>query len=194
MSGAEGHREASAPGKLVLLGDYAVLEGARAMVCAVDRRAVGRRDPEGPGSAVVDAVLAEAGSTDRVRIDTGGFVEPTGEKLGIGSSAAVAVITAALATGRGDERCLALALAGHRAAAGGVGSGIDVAVSFHGGVIASARQPAEVEPLPSRLPGLHMSALYANESASTAALVRACRAAPAWARWVEVMTDRKSVV
>ena len=30
---------ASAPAKLVLLGDYAVLEGARALVQAVDRRA-----------------------------------------------------------------------------------------------------------------------------------------------------------
>lgn len=177
----------SAPGKLVLLGDYAVLDGAPALVGAVNRRAVGVLDPGGPPSEVVDAVLARAGVRTRVRIDTGGFVEPAGEKLGLGSSSAVAVVTAALATGVRDERCFALALDGHRDAAGGVGSGIDVAACFHGGVIATARQPAEVRPLPTRIPGLHLSVLYANQSASTSSLVRACRTSPRWTDWVAVM-------
>ncbi|MEL6186908.1 MAG: hypothetical protein AAFU79_19970, partial [Myxococcota bacterium] len=113
----------SAPGKLVLLGDYAVLEGARALVAAVDRRAVGRVDAEGPRTEVVEAVLAraraEGAGVDGVRIDTAGFLEPGGQKLGIGSSAAVAVVTAALARGRGDELTFEVALEGHRDAAGG---------------------------------------------------------------------------
>lgn len=184
--------KASAPGKLVLLGDYAVLDGGEALVAAVDRRATGALDPEAGGSEVVDAVLARARTLGYevpggVRVDTSGFIGPGGQKLGIGSSAAVAVVAAALATGRGDEACFEVALDGHRDAAGGVGSGIDVAASFFGGVIATAHQPAPVEALPSAIPGLTLSVLYANESASTRALVEACRRAPDWKRWVEVM-------
>lgn len=174
---------ASAPGKLVLLGDYAVLEGARAMVAAVDRRALGRLDPSGPSSEVVDAVLARAGRGRRVRIDTSGFLEPSGDKLGVGSSAAVAVVTAALATEHADAACFEHALEGHRDAAGGVGSGIDVAASFHGGVIVTGAQPAPVERLAPVCGGLHLAVLYANQSASTKRLVSACRASPSWPRW-----------
>lgn len=182
----------SAPGKLVLLGDYAVTEGATAMVAAVDRRAVGHVDPEGPASAVVDAVLERvrgegAEVPSGVRIDTSAFHAASGDKLGLGSSAAVAVVTAALATDAGDASTYELALEGHRDAAGGVGSGVDVAASFHGGVIAVRRQPGLVEALPSRLRGLHMSVLYVNASASTAELVRACRASERWAEWMRVM-------
>lgn len=183
----------SAPGKLVLLGDYAVLEGSRALVAAVNRRAHGVLDPEGPRTEVVEAVLARArseGSTiEGVRIDTKGFLEPGGEKLGIGSSAAVAVVTAALADGRGHEATFEIALDGHRNAAGGVGSGVDVAASFYGGVIACRRQPAPVEVLPSRIRGLHLTVVWAGESASTSKLVRACREAESWPRWMNVMTE-----
>lgn len=182
----------SAPGKLVLLGDYAVLEGARALVAAVDRRAVGRVDAEGPRTEVVEAVLAraraEGAGVDGVRIDTAGFLEPGGQKLGIGSSAAVAVVTAALARGRGDELTFEVALEGHRDAAGGVGSGVDLAASFYGGIVACRRQPAPVDVLPSRIRGLHLTVVWAGESASTSQLVRACRKAETWSRWMEIMT------
>jgi phosphomevalonate kinase len=46
---------ASAPGKLVLLGDYAVLEGAPALAVAVDRRAEARVVPTADGLVRVDA-------------------------------------------------------------------------------------------------------------------------------------------
>lgn len=181
----------SAPGKLVLLGDYAVLEGSRALVAAVDRRAEGQIDAETPPSEVVAAVMETARAAgyepEPVRIDTAGFLEADGQKLGIGSSAAVAVVTAALATQRGDQETFQIALDGHRAAAGGVGSGIDLAASFHGGVIATRQQPAPVEAFSSRGPGLHMEVVYANESASTSELVRACRAAASWPKWVGVL-------
>ena len=183
----------SAPGKLVLLGDYAVLDGGRALVAAVDRRAVGVVGPGDVDSRVVTAILEEARSLGvrvpgGVRVDTSGFVDSEGRKLGIGSSAAVAVVTAALASGRGDETCLALALEGHRKAAGGVGSGIDVACSYHGGVLATGRQPgADIEPLARTIPGLELSVLFTGQSASTAELVSACRASPQWNRWMDVM-------
>ena len=183
----------SAPGKMVLLGDYAVLAGARALVAAVDRRAVGERVSPGEGqtSEVVEAVLRRVDSPalgpNEVRIDTTGFMDPERGKLGVGSSAAVAVVTAALGTGRGDESTLAVAIEGHRDANDGQGSGIDVAASFYGGVIATKRQPAEVEPCPSRLRGLHLSVLYAGRPASTKSLVAQCTASPEWSRWVGVL-------
>lgn len=45
----------SAPGKLVLLGEYAVLFGAPAAVLAIDRRALARLDPSGDGLWAVQA-------------------------------------------------------------------------------------------------------------------------------------------
>ncbi len=183
----------TAPGKLVLLGEYAVLEGARAMVAAVSRRASATTNPAAPPpTAVVAAALALAEGHryprlgDGVTIDTRAF-QAGGVKLGLGSSAVAALLAMALATERDDEVTLELAIEAHRRAAGGEGSGVDVAASFHGGVIATARQPALVTPLPSRCRGLHLSILATGESASTPALIAACRAAPSWSRWVSVL-------
>lgn len=180
----------SAPGKLVMLGEYAVLEGARAMVAAVNRRASGTTHTAAPPpTPVVAAALALAESHryprlgEAVTIDTRAFQEH-GVKLGLGSSAVAALLAMALATERDDEVALELAIEAHRQAAGGEGSGVDVAAAFHGGVIATARQPAIVTPLPSRCPGLHLTVLATGESASTPALIAQCRAAPTWRRWV----------
>jgi phosphomevalonate kinase len=182
----------SAPGKVMLLGDYAVLAGGRAMIAAVNRRAVGRIVEQGRPSEVVGAVLARAGRPElQLEIDTASFYD--GElKLGLGSSAAVAVVTAALATSSEDERTFAIALEGHRDANEGKGSGVDVAACFHGGVIATARQPAEVERLPSRIEELHFAVLFTKKSASTKDFVKACVDAPEWAlraRALRELTD-----
>ncbi|MBK6689434.1 MAG: hypothetical protein IPG45_33520 [Deltaproteobacteria bacterium] len=185
--------KASAPGKLVLLGDYAVLAGGPALVAAVDRRAVGAPGGPMPPSAVVEAVLArakrEGGRPELPEIDTRAFLDEHGQKLGLGSSAAVAVVTAALSLGQDDERTFQVALEGHRDAAGGVGSGVDVAASFYGGVIATARQPAPVEVLPTEIPGLTLSVLYTGQSASTARMVEAVERAEAWLSWQKVLLE-----
>lgn len=183
----------SAPGKMVLLGDYAVLDGGRALVAAVDRRAVGQRVAPGAGAAseVVEAVLARIETPvlapDEVLIDTSKFMDPERGKLGVGSSAAVAVVTAALGTGRGDDAAFRAALDGHRDANDGQGSGIDVAASFHGGVIATRNQPSEVSACPSRIRGLHLAVLYAGQPASTKSLVAECRQSPKWSEWMAVL-------
>ena len=180
---------ASAPGKLVLLGDYAVLEGATALVAAVDRRATGTREHEGRGSPVVQAVRARIPEphSASVRIDTSGFYDGE-DKLGVGSSAAVAVVAAALFSGTRDERALEAALEGHRDASGGEGSGVDVAASFYGGVIAAKRQPGPVQPLPSSIKGLDLSVLFTGHSAKTTDFVDACRRSPRFTAWVSVLT------
>jgi phosphomevalonate kinase len=181
---------ASTPGKLVLLGDYAVLEGAPALAMAVNRHARVRlcARPGGAGEVsapemkvaaaplrigadglpqwqdaaqaaqlrLVDQTLRgllheglspEPGRGFALQLDTAAFFDRGSEgpaKLGLGSSAALTVALAsavAVFVGRGAatanrrvwlERLLQL----HRQFQGGHGSGVDVAASLIGGVIA----------------------------------------------------------
>ena len=162
----------SAPGKLFLAGEYAVLAGGRAVVAAVDRRAVARFVPGGTPSTpliaeVVKAVNRHCELHDLPLLDGAAEVDSSAlnensRKLGLGSSAAatVAAVGALLeATGRDLQGwhpvALALSMRAHRAAQGGRGSGGDVAAAFFGGVIAYSRpggdRPA-VRPLPAILP------------------------------------------
>ncbi|WP_437642037.1 hypothetical protein [Sorangium sp. So ce854] len=93
-----------APGKLVLSGAYAVLEGAPALVAAVDRYVLA--DPARPAALVTDEVQAaiDAGALDRaVWFDASALRAPApagssgaaSRKLGLGSSAAILVATLA---------------------------------------------------------------------------------------------------
>jgi len=99
-------------------------------------------------AAVVDAVCswlraegrAPAWRT-RLTVDSTGLFGADGRKLGLGSSAAVAVgIACGLLEAAGvpprarDAAATGIALAAHRAAQGGIGSGYDVLCSFHGGL------------------------------------------------------------
>ena len=100
-------RRVSAPGKVILSGEYAVLRGAPAVVMAVDRRAVVTVEPgdaeirciglEGrTDTLLVDCVLGALGRerpAARFTLDTSAFSDGP-EKLGIGSSAALAVSVA----------------------------------------------------------------------------------------------------
>ncbi len=152
---------ASAPGKLVLAGEYAVLADAPAISMAVDRRAVVRIDAgetaglrtvgavSGTDDRLLDATLAALG-LDRpaafVRLDTSAFVRPaTGEKLGIGSSGALAAaLVAALAGSEtGADELLRYALDAHSRFQQSRGSGVDVATSACGGLVRyrRGRQP-----------------------------------------------------
>lgn len=159
---------ASAPGKLVILGEYAVLANAPALVMAVDRRCRAEirasrnsvchlqsmaeaerqvifRPRARSGLALVDRVVetypASNGAGWRGVLDSGGLYRE-GKKLGLGSSAAAltAWSGAWLAwTGQGIAEARPDVLQGfietHQAWQGGTGSGLDVAASFHGGVI-----------------------------------------------------------
>lgn len=186
--------EVSAPGKIMLLGEYAVLEGGLALVAAVNRRARGRLvlSPSSPPSPIVEAVMMEARRrglerAGAIEIDTETFRDSKGQKMGLGSSSAAAVVAAALVSERGDETALAIALEAHRRANGETGSGVDVASSFYGGVIAARRQPSPVAPLASRLKNLRLSVLFTGKSASTEDLVRTCRTAPSWRDFAGVL-------
>ncbi|MBL0216485.1 MAG: hypothetical protein IPQ07_21710 [Myxococcales bacterium] len=186
---------ATAPGKLILTGEYAVLDGAPALVIAVDRRVVAyARGPVPAGSspflvAVADELAARRGKDDpsvaaatKIAVDSSAFYDGT-QKLGLGSSAAVTVATTALAladAGTFDVReVLEIASAAHAAAQGlrgARGSGADIAAAVHGGTIVFAggqitrgAWPASVLLLP----------FFTGVSADTATLVAAVAAARA---------------
>ncbi|MBK8012345.1 MAG: hypothetical protein IPK13_13430 [Deltaproteobacteria bacterium] len=201
---------ASAPGKIMLMGEYAVLEGGPALIAAVNRRASGRWADDGASgrgtaealgpvefaiepSPVVASVFARARLLgypcgNDVVIDTARFRDGAGEKLGLGSSSAAAVVAAALIVGQVDHTAiLDLALGGHRGAFRGQGSGVDVAASVYGGVFSTCSQPAPRTPLGAALPGLGLYVLFTGHSASTAEFVRASRACGRFARHAETM-------
>ncbi len=151
-----------APGKLVLLGEYAVLDGAPAVVAAVDR---GVRCTVSAGSgcttpgdgSFVRAVLGEAPSAHYHFEDARPVVGIAG-KPGFGGSAA-ATVAAVLAAGLPPER----AAEAHAAVQGG-GSGIDVFASLRGGV-RRFRDGAELACPP-------IVAVWSGQSASTGPRVR----------------------
>jgi phosphomevalonate kinase len=161
-------RSVAAPGKLLLSGAYAVLHGAPAIVCAVDRRAYARR---GEGFKTTEvAALGEAICVDVDELASGG------RKVGLGSSAAALVAAlGVLADERGEsladgavrdgifERARSI----HARVQGG-GSGVDVAASTYGGVLRFDHAGARSVSLPANLT---ITALFSGVSARTSDLL-----------------------
>jgi phosphomevalonate kinase len=196
-------RSTSAPGKAVLAGEYAVLEGAPAIAMAVNCRARvavlpspdGRCSVQSAGGHIVHFGTGAPGELQW--LDGGehqehalfqevwreakiGPAEPmaftldtrtlfdgaSGAKLGLGSSAALAVALAAALHGGDRARVSATAAAAHSAFQGGRGSGVDVAVAIEGGIIAYSRdRQAEKLEWPD---GLQYDLFWCGRPASTA--------------------------
>lgn len=186
--------EASAPGKIVLTGEYAVLAGAPALVAAVDRRVTCRlalrqqggwrfkstgfardetftkadvfRAPPTTIAGVARQAVREAEAPTHLKLDIDSSAcYRNGEKLGVGSSAAtVTALATALRALRGEAPTLAELIDIHCALQGG-GSGLDVAASFTGGVIRYQRRGA----VPAQLPdGLVQQVVFCGEGTATA--------------------------
>jgi phosphomevalonate kinase len=190
---------ATAPGKLVLVGEYAVLEGATSLVMAVDRYArvtaktdssadavriiapdVGvpettvRRSAQPADAEVAKRLslvlpkLAELPNVADLVLDTSGFFLGP-DKMGLGSSAAVTVALAKLAKPDAEGQALfEIARTDHRRFQHGLGSGIDLAASVHGGVVRYqlTGDRAESRPLP-WLKGLSFIAVWSGAPADT---------------------------
>jgi len=173
---------ARAPGKLVLSGAYAVLDGARAIVVAVDRYVVA--DAARRADFVTPEVRAAMDERSAPWFDASAL-RADGRKLGLGSSAAIVVASlGAVELAREPRisreelgrRVFTVALPAHRKAQGG-GSGIDVAASTFGGVLVVQPRGAELVLTSAALPSdLKFWALAESVPASTPELIRRVRA------------------
>jgi phosphomevalonate kinase len=139
----------SAPGKLMIAGEYVVLDGAEAVVAAVGRRAYARLIPTVAEPLPPEAVAARAVAERLLGPVPGALaldvseLRQAGRKLGLGSSAAAAAAAAGvvfaahgrdLASAAVREQILSAAIEGHRVIAP-EGSGADVAASVLGGFV-----------------------------------------------------------
>ncbi len=180
----------TAPGKIMLAGEYAVIDGSEAVMLAVDRYAVAtlHNAPQhlSPFLEAAHRVLADefgddsaqAKAAQHVRVDTHAFREGP-DKLGLGSSAAATVAAIGLALGADDfdvDRVHILARRAHGDAQepkGARGSGADIAASSFGGCLRFSPTPscAQVS-LPT---DLHLVFPWCGQSASTTSLVSQVR-------------------
>lgn len=191
----------SAPGKLMISGEYVVLDGAEALVAAVDRRLIalgsrppidgsperGASSPEGAGLPP-EALLARQhaedvlGATDMdLHIDASAL-RSSDRKLGLGSSSAAsaAAAGAVVAYHGGDvaaerRRVLEWALRGHRAIAP-QGSGADVAAATLGGLVRFERERAEDARVVEWPAELRVEVVWTGKPARTSELVAKVRA------------------
>jgi phosphomevalonate kinase len=186
----------SAPGKLMLAGEYAVIDGGPALMMAVSRRVIAyTNESRRPASEFLTAVcdyFADPTNPDanpqrhleaqRTLVDSSQLYLGT-QKLGLGSSAAVTVAAVAhvLATTSDQPpapaQVLRIASSIHAAVQqrhGASGSGADLAAITHGGLLRFVRQP-DVYPIhyPTLPTGLHLHACFVGSSASTTSLVGA---------------------
>ena len=161
--------EICSPGKLVIIGDYTVLDGSPAAVLAIDHgvrcevlAGDGIETPDGDTRFVSPALLGAP--TALYRFSAWNPVDLPG-KPGFGGSAA-ACVAACIAAGRPASDAFTI----HHTVQGS-GSGIDVAASIHGGLIRfTPGQPVAV------LPPLTPSVIYSGISARTGPRVAVWRA------------------
>ncbi len=199
----------SAPGKLVLIGEYAVTQGLPALSLAIDRRARVSRKPttdkahclltslepeiryefeqyngsirwhKTPPDAIArftellpwpDTGTHAPGT--QLNLNTDQFYLPdSDQKLGLGSSASL-MLTATTALGGN----FALARQLHHEFQGQAGSGVDIATSYHGGLICF--QQHQVNPL--QLPtNFFWQAVWTGQSAKTSHFLQA------FASWIK---------
>lgn len=190
----------SAPAKLMIIGEYAVLQGGPAVVTAINRRVRLRCSaragddstpdidtsltcPQNRPEVVLTQQIAQQKfgvRLSQMHLDTT-ELQVNDRKLGLGSSAAAAVATAAAAAVAGGfkltaadakARVLDVATQGHRAVAPH-GSGADTAAAVYGGTLRF--QLADAAPLCSELTwpeALWMSVVWTTVSARTSDLLQ----------------------
>src|SRR5450631_1469941 len=184
-----------APGKIFLVGEYAVLDEGSAVVAAIGRYA---RAQFIPRAKRMRPLVAEVVKRAKEHLDDVTAALPSGAVLvgtndfelgcpagGLGSSAAIAVAAAAsvyeslgLDLDEHKAEILAVADAGRRASQGNIGSGADTVAAAYGGVIEVARSKGAA-PLLRNLAvpvGLHIVLFTAGPSISTKELMAGLRA------------------
>ncbi len=179
------------PAKIMLAGEYAVVDGGPAVLIAVDRHAIARISPKkqslSPFLQEVHILIAkrfgpsspQALAASKIVVDTSAFLHNT-TKLGLGSSAAATVSAVAMAMsvdGPIDPKQIyPIAKAAHGDAQqkqGARGSGADIACCTFGGTI-SFDPGHHAGPLPVLLPSaLHWVFPWMGKATATAPMVTA---------------------
>lgn len=185
----------SAPGKVLIAGEYAVLEGADAIVAAVQRRAYAFLSDDTAIRGVQSSLPLEASQSKaaaerivgevplRLSVDVS-ELRYQGKKLGLGSSSAAAAAAAAavfayhghdLGEREVRERVMEAALAGHRTIIP-LGSGVDVAAASLGGLIRFRQEGKSFQTFPLTWPqSLHLRVVWTGEEANTGELIKQVR-------------------
>lgn len=187
--------KASAPGSLMLLGEYAVLENKHALVCAVDRRMTVTLTPREDNSITIKSALGEF-TTSLANIEIVSPFQfvltalrhfhkkmPSGcdiqieaefsDQIGFASSAAVTVslvsaLAAWLTLSFSPLELLKVCRKIVREVQG-IGSGADVAACIFGGIVFYRPQPLLVEKLPGTYP---LVAMYSGSKTPTAVAIK----------------------
>lgn len=188
--------KASAPGSLMLLGEYAVLHGEHALVCALNKRIhvtlTPRKDDKieihsstlGHHSTTISTLqvvkpfhfVLEALKEHQTQLRSGCDIEIVSEfsdKVGFGSSAAVTVATIATIVTWLNIKLTPVDLVrkGRNVVRNiqGSGSGADIAASVYGGIVGYSAQPLSAQ----KFSVLHpITALYAGFKTPTAEAIK----------------------
>jgi len=187
--------KASAPGSLMLLGEYAVLHGKQALVCAVDKRITVTLLPRADNKIEIQSHHGHY-STDlsqikiekpfhfvlgalkqyHAKLKQGCEINIESEfsdRVGLGSSAAVTVATLAALTMWLDIQLVPFNILRQGRAVvrqiQGIGSGADIAASVYGGMVGYTAQPLFAEKFAIVHP---LTALYAGFKTPTVEAIK----------------------
>jgi len=186
----------SAPGKVFLAGEYAVLEGWPALVVGVDLRIHASVQPADGVQLIHQPSGAEwkppAPPPEQLRFAARAFTLAGGRdlrlvfeddftlggaKVGLGGSAGACVLAVRAARPHAsDEEVMRIAAEAHRAEQGGQGSGADVAACALGGVLEVRSKPPSLAVRRVRVTGdLRLLLAFTGKSADTRALIASVR-------------------
>jgi phosphomevalonate kinase len=180
--------KATAPGKVMLIGEYIALEGYPSLLVAVDRYAEASTGQQqivpGKKSWQVEKPLPELAGVNALceklklsgwyTVDTSSFLNQEGIKLGLGSSAAAIVALAALVAPQMPllQRFL-LARDTHATSQKEIGSGADVATSTFGGFLLYRKAPLVYTHIAAEQIQVELLCFETGLAASTTDLVKA---------------------
>ncbi len=184
-----------APGKIFLVGEYAVLDEGCAVLAAITLHAKAQFIPRMDAMPPMVSELVRRAKTE---LGEAASALPPGSVLvnaddfhsghatgGLGSSAAIAVATVGsvyeslgLAIEEHRQQIFAIADAGRRTAQGDVGSGADTAVATHGGLVQVTRHKDTLPRIDylTAPAGLHLVPFSAGRSISTRQMTVGLRA------------------
>jgi phosphomevalonate kinase len=187
-----------APGKVMIAGEYSVLMGFPALVAAIDRVAICQFS-EGPTLKFLSKTMGDF-SLDQnsplflavvttfkkhalepkigeYYLDTSEFFDATGQKIGLGSSAAAVTALSRMILLQHEIEDQALlferAHEAHRLFSGGVGSGADIAAAVYGSVLhyQKTKQAPFIDRLDLATLWRNISVIYTGKAQSTAPFV-----------------------